>query len=113
MKKVNYLNLIIIFFLLFRLYTYFSTQIGLSGDAYGYLDKAEFIRNNFKFPYLSVQPIGYPLILSLLLKSDKLSTAFYIARIQQLMDFAIVITLIYFARITLAKKISLLFSYFI
>lgn len=104
MKKVNYLNLIIVFLLLFRLYTYFSTQIGLSGDAYGYLDNAEFIRNNFKFPYLSVQPIGYPLILSLLLKSDKLSTAFYIARIQQLMDFAIVITLIYFARITLAKK---------
>lgn len=102
-------TIIIIFALSLRLLTYFSTDIGLSGDGYGYLARAEFIRNNFKFPDLSVQPIGYPLILSFLIQPDKTATIDHIARIQQLIDFMIVLSLIYFSKITLEKRFPLFF----
>jgi hypothetical protein len=79
---------------LLRVSTYVHTKIGLSGDAYSYLDKAREFAGTGKLPKLSPQPSGYPLVISHLLQGDNDLSAISIARTQQVMDLSLVFALI-------------------
>ena len=78
---------------LLRALVYAHTAPSISGDASSYLGKASYISEKGVLPELEVQPIGYPLALSLLPKADKRHIADFAVRIQQAMDMIVVLVL--------------------
>ena len=84
--------------LLFRVVTYALTDISASGDGVNYMKSASFIGLHHILPPLSVQPNAYPWLLSWLhVHKDSVLALQRIGRVQQILDFSIVVTLCWLA----------------
>jgi hypothetical protein len=84
--------------LFFRVVTYALTDISVSGDGVSYMKSARFIELHRILPPLSVQPNAYPWLLSWFdVYKDSVSALQRIGRVQQFLDFSIVVTLCWLA----------------
>ena len=84
--------------LLFRVVTYALTDISDSGDGVNYMKSASFIGLHRILPPLSIQPNAYPWLLSWFgVYKDSVLALQRIGRVQQFLDFSIVVALCWLA----------------
>lgn len=96
---------------LLRITTYLHTGFSISGDGVSYMKTAIFIGHHRILPPLSIQPNGYSWLLSWFdVHKDPTGALHRIGRVQQLLDFSIVIALCWLARKVLGKSNLLLLT---
>jgi hypothetical protein len=84
--------------LLFRVVTYALTNISDSGDGVNYMKSASLIGLHRILPPLSIQPNAYPWLLSWFgVYKDSVLALQRIGRVQQFLDFSIVVALCWLA----------------
>lgn len=85
-------------FLIFRIYAILLSPTGLSGDAVGYVSRAEYIAENFRLPPVKVQPIGFSILLTPIYKvfGDRLPQ--FILYLHLSLDLLIIATLLVFCK---------------
>lgn len=90
---------IVVFSLLFfRVITYALTDFSVSGDGVSYMKTASFIGSHRILPPLSIQPHAYAWLLSWFqVNKDSALSLQRIGRVQQFLDFSIIVTLCWLA----------------
>jgi hypothetical protein len=90
---------IVLFSLLFfRVITYALTDFSVSGDGVSYMKTASFIGSHHNLPPLSIQPHAYAWLLSWFqVHKDSALALQRIGRVQQFLDFSLIVTLCWLA----------------
>jgi hypothetical protein len=97
--------LVIVILLAVRLATHALAVPSISGDGWGYIDRAFYIHDHGKLPPLAIHPVGYSIALSKLAFLGKEILPIVTIRIQQILDLAVISILVAFSWL-LSLKIS-------
>jgi hypothetical protein len=90
--------LILISLLLFRLYSILSSPATISGDAHGYVYRAEYINDTLRLPPVGVQPIGFSIFLAPLIGFFGSQLPKFILILHLFLDLAIMAMLAHYCR---------------
>lgn len=88
-----------------RVASHALVEASIAGDGWGYFNRAFYIHEFGKLPPLTIQPVGYSIVLSKLATFGKEGLLQASVGIQQILDLAIVLALAYFGFV-LSSKIS-------